>query len=195
MKSNTISGLSKTILILSGIGLFVCMFVPIWWIYLWAPQYPEGLNMYLYSDQITGDLDKINPLNHYIGMKKINASDFWEFTYMNYILAFYGILCILAAFIKKRSFLYFVMILFLLFGIGFMTDFWYWEYDYGHTLADDAAIKIPGMSYQPPLIGPKDLLNFKAASWPHLGGSIMFAVGVLLFLISVKEFKTAKKEY
>ena len=51
-----------------------------------------------------------------------------------------------------------------------MYDFYKWEYDYGHDLDPTAAIKIPGMSYQPPLIGTKQLLNFTATSWPASGG-------------------------
>ena len=47
---------------------------------------------------------------------------------------------------------------------GFV-DFYLWGYDYGHNLdTEHAIIKVPGMSYQPPLIGSKKLLNFKAIS-------------------------------
>ncbi len=51
-----------------------------------------------------------------------------------------------------------------------LVDFWYWGYDYGHDLDPTAAIKIPGFSYQPPVLGSKQLLNFTAHSWPALGG-------------------------
>ena len=33
----------------------------------------------------------------------------------------------------------------------------------------EAAIKVPGMSYQPPLIGSRKILNFTAHSWPGIG--------------------------
>ena len=52
-----------------------------------------------------------------------------------------------------------------------LVDFWKWEYSYGHDLDfATAIIKVPGMSYQPPLIGSKQLLNFTASSWPAGGG-------------------------
>ena len=57
-------------------------------------------------------------------------------------------------------------------GLG---DFWKWGYDYGHRLDPHAAIKVPGMSYQPPIIGSKQLLNFHATSWPDVGGWIAIA--------------------
>ena len=57
-----------------------------------------------------------------------------------------------------------------------LVDFWHWEYDYGHRLDfEHAIIKIPGMSYQPPLIGVKQLLNFTAVSWPDVGGWLAFS--------------------
>lgn len=193
MKTNKIGNTTTIVLILCGVGLIACMFIPIWWIGLWAPQYPEGLEMVLWADKITGDIDKINPLNHYIGMKAIYAEDFWEFSYMRYILAFYALLMFVVAFLKKRTFLYAVTIFFIIFGVAFMIDFWWWEYKYGHELDPTADIRIPGMSYQPPLIGHKQLLNFDADSYPSWGASIMFLIGVLLTIFSVKEWKTAKK--
>ena len=63
-----------------------------------------------------------------------------------------------------------------------MYEFWKWSYDYGHNLAPDAPIKVPGMAYQPPLIGHKQLLNFTATSWPDLGAilaGLAFLVGAV----------------
>jgi copper chaperone NosL len=57
-----------------------------------------------------------------------------------------------------------------------LVDYYLWGYDYGHNLdMDRAIIKIPGMTYQPPLIGTKTLLNFKATSLPGTGALIMIA--------------------
>jgi hypothetical protein len=68
-------------------------------------------------------------------------------------------------------------------AVAGLVDFWKWEYDYGHNLdMTQAIIKIPGMSYQPPLIGSKQLLNFTASSWPGLGG---WAAGLSLGLVAV----------
>ncbi|MCB0637569.1 MAG: nitrous oxide reductase accessory protein NosL, partial [Lewinella sp.] len=45
-----------------------------------------------------------------------------------------------------------------------------WEYDYGHNLSDTAPIKVPGQTYQPPLLGVGHILNFTALSFPSVGG-------------------------
>ena len=193
MKTNSLSKLSIILLSISGIGLVISIFVPIWAIYLEAPQYPEGLGMFLHANKITGDYEIINGLNHYIGMKTIHQEDFWEFKVLPYALGFFAVLAFLFAFLKKKWGLYFFTALFLLFGIAFMVDFWLWEYDYGHNLNPNAPIIVPGMSYQPPLLGFKQLLNFGAYSYPDVGGWIMFAVGIISVGLSFLEFKSSKK--
>ena len=193
MKTNSLSKLSIILLSISGIGLVISIFVPIWAIYLEAPQYPEGLGMFLHANKITGDYEIINGLNHYIGMKTIHQEDFWEFKVLPYALGFFAVLAFLFAFLKKKWGLYFFTALFLLFGIAFMVDFWLWEYDYGHNLNPNAPIIVPGMSYQPPLLGFKQLLNFGAYSYPDVGGWIMLAVGIISLVLSVLEFKSSKK--
>lgn len=193
MKTNSLSKLSIILLSISGIGLVISIFVPIWAIYLEAPQYPEGLGMFLHANKITGDYEIINGLNHYIGMKTIHQEDFWEFKVLPYALGFFAVLAFLFAFLKKKWGLYLFTVLFLLFGVAFMVDFWLWEYDYGHNLNPNAPIIVPGMSYQPPLLGFKQLLNFGAYSYPDVGGWIMFAVGIISLVLSVLEFKSSKK--
>ena len=193
MKNNSLSKLSKILLITSGIGLIISIFVPLWAIYLEAPQYPEGLGMFLHANKITGDYEIINGLNHYIGMKEIHQEDFWEFKILPYALGFFAALAFLTVFLNNKKWLYFFAALFLIFGVAFMVDFYLWEYDYGHNLNPNAAIVVPGMSYQPPLLGFKQLLNFGAYSYPDVGGWIMFAVGIISLVLSVLEFKSSKK--
>jgi len=81
---------------------------------------------------------------------------------------------------------------FLLFGIVAMADFYRWNYNYGHDLDPSAAIQVPGMSYQPPLIGYKQLLNFGAYSTPHIGGWIFIAVGLLLLAVVIMQYRKKK---
>lgn len=187
--NRTLSKTSIIILVICGLGLLVCHFVPLWAIYLEAPQYPEGLSMFLHTNKISGDYKIINGLNHYIGMKEIHQEDFWEFKVLPYVLGLFSAIAFFVAWYRKKVGLYVFCILFLLFGIGFMVDFYLWEYDYGHNLDPNAAIVVPGMTYQPPLIGFKQLLNFGAYSYPDIGGWIMFGVGILLFITSIYEFK------
>lgn len=192
MKNDSLTQLSRILLVVCGIALVVSIFVPLWSIYLVAPQYPEGLAMYLWPNKITGEYEIINGLNHYIGMKTIHPEDFWEFKVLPYALGFFAAVCFAVAIRNKRFCLYVLAILFTVFGIAFMVDFWLWEYDYGHNLDPNAAIVVPGMSYQPPLIGFKQLLNFGAYSYPNIGGGIMLGVAVILAILAFIELRKPK---
>lgn len=175
-----LNGLAKTLIALGGIMLVIAIFVPIWYIDLDAPQYPEGLRMLIYSNKLAGDVEIINGLNHYIGMQTLHTEDFIEFTVLPYILGFIAFLFFLVAFLGKRKYAIWLLIFFIIFGIVSMVDFWKWEYNYGHNLDPNAAIQVPGMAYQPPLIGYKQLLNFLAFSFPHIGGWLIVSAGVSL---------------
>ena len=60
-----------------------------------APQYPEGLNLAIYTNTIKGDVDKINTLNHYVGMHAIRNEDFREFRFLPQALTGFGVLALL----------------------------------------------------------------------------------------------------
>jgi len=184
---------SRVLLLLCALGLIAVLFLPLWRIDLAAPQYPEGLRLLIHPNKLGGNVDIINGLNHYIGMKTLHAEDFIEFTVLPYILIFYALLFLAAAIAGRKKFLYVVFGVFLLFCIVSMVDFWKWEYNYGHNLDPNAAIKVPGMSYQPPLIGYKQLLNFSAYSIPDTGGWIFIGVAALALVCVVLEWKTALK--
>jgi hypothetical protein len=73
-------------------------------------------------------------------------------------------------------------------GIAGMYDFYLWEYSYGHDLDPKAIMKFTNpdgsiMGFQPPLFGTKDILNFKAHSYPRTGAYFMF-VGMMLTLVA-----------
>lgn len=173
--------------------LVISLFVPIWNIFLDAPQYPEGLGLQIWAHKIAGDVDIINGLNHYIGMKTLHTEDFIEFRILPYLISGFALFFVAIAVIGRRKTLFGALIAFVLFGITAMVDFWKWEYDYGHNLDPDAAIQVPGMAYQPPLIGFKQLLNFGAYSIPAAGGWFFVAAGILLLWAVILENRRWKK--
>lgn len=191
--SKKISSLSRALLIVAAVLLAVSIFVPLWYIDLDAPQYPEGLQLKIYPDKLSGDVDIINGLNHYIGMRTLHTDDFTEFKILPYVIGFYALLTLIVALVGNRKLLYILLGLFILFGVVAMYDFWKWEYDYGHNLNPEAAIKVPGMTYQPPLIGFKQLLNFGAYSFPDLGGWLFVGAGILMLAAAIIEWRRVKK--
>jgi uncharacterized membrane protein len=182
--------LSRALVALAVLLIGVAYVRPLWHIGLEAPQYPEGLGMYIWADKITGekpqDLNSINGLNHYIGMKEIVPASIPELRWMPWLLGGLAVLGGLAAVTGSRKVLVGWVVLFALLSLAGLADFWKWGYEYGHELDPTAAIKIPGMAYQPPVIGSKQLLNFRANSWPALGGLALIAslaLGVVALLL------------
>lgn len=175
---------SRILMAIASLLLIGAYLLPLWNISLEAPQYPEGLGLRIWINNIDGqnphDLDKINNLNHYIGMKKIEPDSILELKYMPFIIGFMMLFGLFAAYLGKRSLVFTWVGLFIILGIAGLYDFYLWGYDYGHNLdAENAIIKVPGMSYQPPVIGRKQLLNFTAISLPGIGGYVVM-ISILL---------------
>jgi copper chaperone NosL len=185
---------SRILVLGAALALGLVYVLPMWRISLEAPQYPEGLGMVIQIDDVVGakphDLGNINNLNHYIGMKRIEPDSIPELVYMPFILGALIALGLLTAAVGRRWLLYGWTALFVAVSVVGLVDFWKWEYDYGHNLDQETAIiKIPGMSYQPPLIGSREILNFTAHSWPGSGGWILImavATGVGLSAAEVR---------
>lgn len=190
---HSIIKLHRAILIACGLALAAVIVLPIWRIELDAAQYPEGLELLIYSYKLDGQVDIINGLNHYIGMRTLHADDFIEFTVLPYLIGVYALAFVLVGVSGRRKLLYVLFGAFLLFGVISMIDFWRWLYAYGHDLDPSAPIKVPGMAYQPPLIGFKQLLNFGAFSIPAVGGRIFMACGGLLAYCVYAEWRIMKK--
>jgi len=179
---------SRILMFVASILLLSTFLFPIWNIDLHAPQYPEGIGLRIWINQITGlnefDLHNINKLNHYIGMKEIQPDAIKELKIMPYIIIGFVLLGLLITLLKRKKLVVVWLVLLLItLGVG-LYDFYLWEYDYGHNLNPNAAIKVPGMVYQPPLIGSKKLLNMNAVSLPGIGG-IFIGISVVLSSLAI----------
>lgn len=187
--------ITRIAIVVSALLMVSAYYVPLWQILMWAPQYPEGLEMKIWINTLSGDVRIISALNHYIGMKHIEVEMFPEFKYMIYIVGFLIGIGLLTALVNKRFMLITYASLILASGIGALVDFYVWGYDYGHNLDPTAPIVVPGMSYQPPLIGTKQLLNFTAFSGPDIGGWIFLVAGILAFgALSYEIYVTRKQQ-
>lgn len=189
-----VSNFTRFFIAVSSISLVAIYFLPVWNIQLWAPQYPEGIEMFIWINRLSGDIEIINGLNHYIGMKHINEEMFPELVFLPFAM---GALILFGVFValKGNKFWLNIWTIILVIGaIGVLVDMYLWGYDYGHNLDPTAAIQVPGMAYQPPLIGYKLLLNFGAYSVPDTGGWVFTSVILTGVVLWVKEtFLKSKK--
>jgi len=181
-------------LLLAGTFIF-----PLWSITVEAPQYPEGLGIYIRINAVDGqhphDLKNLNLVNHYIGMKEIVPESIPELKFMPPIVAFLMLSGLLVAWKGGQRLLYIWLGIFTLFAIAGLIDFYLWNYDFGHNLdTEHAAITIEGMTYQPPIFGTKTMLNFVTTSLPSGGGILAFGsilVGYVVAFLNRKERKTS----
>ncbi|MFS4417946.1 hypothetical protein [Maribacter sp. 2307ULW6-5] len=198
-----------SILMILGSLLLLGLFVfPLWNIELGAPQYPEPLGMDIYIDGIQGqnefDIQNIDGLNHYIGMKTLpKPEEMWEFTVFPLVIggmAALGVLIGLLGYFKKVSHKWFFgwLILMTVLGVLGMYDFNAWMTDYGTNLDPKAIMKLANpdgtpMSYKPPLLGHKKMLNFDAYSYPRLGAYLMFLGMALTFVAGYLGWKRPER--
>ncbi|TXE16468.1 hypothetical protein ES731_14035 [Psychroflexus gondwanensis] len=177
------------------LGLFV---FPLWSITLEAPQYPSGIGMYINLDGLEGhekhDIQNIDGLNHYIGMRKLPKQDeMWEFSVFPKVIggmAILGILIGLLGLFKKVSYKWFLgwLVLMTVLGVMGIFDFNAWMTDYGTNLDPKAIMKMTDadgnpLSYKPPLFGSRDILNFTAHSYPAIG-AVLMGIGMFLTFIA-----------
>lgn len=175
---------TRLLLAVAAAAMVVAIALPLWEVRLVAPQYPEGLGLRILSHTVRGlgpnDLNSINMLNHYIGMKPIVPDSIPELRFMPWLIAALAAWLLAIAWRGGRKQLLLWLGVLMVAGVVGLWDFWRWEYDYGHNLdLETAVIIVPGMSYQPPIIGSRQLLNFTATAWPGTGALLLGAAGLL----------------
>jgi len=171
----------RLLMVVGAVLLAVAIFLPLWQIHLVAPQYQEGLDLYIYSHKLEAgnegqDLKEINSLNHYIGMAPIEEEDFAEMTFIPFLLGGFSLLALRAAFFGKLGAAIDTLVLFIYFGAFSMWRFYYQLYTYAHNLDPRAPMDID--PFTPVLIGWKQIANFKQYSFPREGSALLLGAVV-----------------
>jgi len=194
MKSRSRWMLAVGVLLLIG-----TYFLPLWSITVEAPQYPEGLGIYIRINTVDGhhrnDLNNLNIVNHYIGMQAIVPESIPELKYMPGIVGFMLLSGLLVAWKGNQRMLYVWLALFSTLAIVGLIDFYLWNYDFGHNLdTENAAIQIEGMTYQPPLFGTKTMLNFVTTSLPSGGGILAISSILMAYVVAFLNWKDSRSQ-
>jgi hypothetical protein len=175
-----LSGVSR-VMLLAGIAVLVLgATLPLWRIQLVAPQYSEGLTLDMYAYKIEAgnegqDLQEINTLNHYIGMKTIHEADFVEMQWIPFAIGVFALLGLRAVAIGRVGNLVDLTVLFFYFTLFSLGSFAYRLYTYGHQLDPKAPMTIE--PFMPVLIGRQQIANFVQTSLPLWGS---FCMGLFL---------------
>lgn len=160
----------------------------LWTIEFFAPQYPKGLQLHVYSYSISGgnegvDLTEINTLNHYVGMRALDPADFADLDFMPFAIGALLLLGLRVAAIGDVRSLVDLAVLTSYFGVFGIARFGYMLYTYGHDLDPRAPIEMAG--FMPPVWGTRTIANFTVSSFPSLGTILISIFGATVVLLAL----------
>ena len=156
----------------AGLLLVAALFFPLWEITMFAQMFPEGIRMSIYAHKLVGgnagaDLQGINILNHYIGMREIRAADFPEMKFIPFALGFFVLLGLRAALFGRVHQVVDLLVLFSYFGLFSLMAFYTRMHAFGHQLNPEAPIKVA--PFTPPVFGHQHIANFDGLQLSRAG--------------------------
>jgi hypothetical protein len=172
--------LPSAILVLAALLLVVSMFQPYWSITMTAPQYPKGLTVEVYVNQLQGDMREIDELNHYLGMPLLDEGGRFERQISYAAVAVLGLLLIAATFIHNK-WAAVLAIPALLWPVIFLADLWLILYQYGHAIDPESALGGAIKPFTPPILGMGKIAQFGTIAELQVGFYLaLAAVAVIL---------------
>ena len=174
----------RGLVVLAAILLIAVYLFPLWQLTMFAPQYPDGLRLQIYSYKLDGgnrgqDVKEVNVLNHYIGMPALTTEAFTEFKWIPFVVGVMAILCLRAAVLGRTIMLVDVVVMYGYFALFSLWSFGYKLYTYGHNLSPEAAVKVP--PFMPPMFGYRKIANFEIYSYPGIASYALGAAFLILF--------------
>jgi copper chaperone NosL len=182
---------------LAAAMVVIAAWQPVWQARLSVLQYPtRPLVLTAYPDRLEGDVDEIDILNHYVGLKAFDMAELPET-----VLWFPTIVAALVAvgivtFLSKGSWLRRLALLGL-WGIpvGVLLVVQYRLYELGHSMDPAAAFR--QAPFTPPVVGEAQVAsNVATTAWP--GEALLLIAGAALLLTIgpayvgfIREFVTA----
>lgn len=167
---------SRLLLVLLLLPLGLAFTAPLWVMDFGAPQYPQGLHLRIFAHTVKGDINEINTLNHYIGMRRIDRAELSDLDWIPFGLGALALLCLRVAAIGDLRSLVDLCVLFVYVSGFSFARFVYKLYVFGHALDPMAAIDVD--PFTPAILGTKEIANFTTTSLPGLGSIWLLLVAV-----------------
>ena len=169
------------IMILAAFVLFISIFFPYWKLTLFAPQYPDGLEAKMYVNRLAGDIQEIDGLNHYIGMKPMGEAAVLERTLSIFMIVGLVLLIVGTLFVHS-PFALFLCIPAILYPLFFLADLYFWMRTFGMNLDSNAPLSNAIQPFVPPLLGEGKIAQFlTVASW-EIGLYMSIAASILIIV-------------
>jgi len=173
----------RVLVLVAALLLPLSFTTPLWNMDFWAQQYPEGLELFIYSHALIGgddgnDLREINVLNHYIGMRELKPEDFTELKWIPLVIGAITVLTLRSVVVGTLGSVLDLLMISSYFGLFSLWSFWYKLSAYGRDLDPKAAVQVD--PFTPPVFGHKMVGQFEVWSYPSPGTWLVIGFGVLL---------------
>lgn len=165
-------------LMLARVVLLVSIFFPYWHMELVAPQYPKGLFLTAYVNNLAGDVREIDGLNHYIGMRPLGEAAAFERTASVWMILAMFLLVEGAALVHSK-WAVLLAIPAVSFPIGFILDLHFWMKTFGLNLDPSAPLSSSVKPFVPTVIGEGGIGQFKTFAEFGTGYWLAVACAVL----------------
>lgn len=165
--------------------LLISMFLPYWKMTLMAPQYPGGLSVQVYVNRMTGDVDEIDGLNHYIGMRPLEEAAQLERSVSIAATAILALLTLAAIYIHSPLAALLALPAALM-PYLFLADMYYWMRNFGLNLDPTAALSGAIEPFVPPILGEGLVAQFRTIAELQIGwylaalGSVLIIAGLIM---------------
>lgn len=174
--------LIPTLLLIVSAGLLGASYLlPYWKMTLHAPQYPKGLHVVAYLNRLTGDVQEIDSLNHYIGMRPLNDAAQFERQTATLLVVSVVLLLVGAAIIHSK-WAALLAAPAILFPIGFLADLQFWLAHFGTNLDPRAALSSSIKPFVPPVLGEGLIGQFRTVAVPGTGFWFTVAAATVVLL-------------
>lgn len=152
---------------------------PLWTMELRAPQYPNGLQLTAYGTRLEGDLQEVNSVNHYVGVRPIAEDEIAELALFPYAVAAL-VAAVLVGAVLARHWLARLAVGLAIWGfaLGFLVDLQWWLYRAGHDRLTDAPYRID--DFTPRVLGGTTVVNFESYTMVATGFWLIVAAGLLV---------------
>jgi hypothetical protein len=174
---------SRWFLLLLLTPLALALIAPIWRMRFEAPQYPQGLQLTIFPYTVTGDVQEVNTLNHYIGMGKIDRAALSDLDFLPFAIGAFALLLLRVVALGDLRSLVDLVALYTYFGAFAFARFAYTLYVFGHNLDPKAPFQVE--PFTPTILGTGTVANFTITSLPAHGSFYLASIGVALLVILV----------
>lgn len=190
--------LPTLLFMVAALLLVVSIFLPYWSMTLHAPQYPKGLTIDLYVNQVEGDAKEIDGLNHYIGMPKMEEAAAFERSFA--VIAVTALAFLLVAAVFVRNWWAALLALPVIgYPLIFLADLFYWLYTFGHNLDPKAPLSSSIKPFTPAVLGTGMVGQFETTAsleigwWLAAAASLVLIVGLYFHRRAYKPLRDAEK--